>query len=249
LATLINLKHLICSFNFFSELDITALTNLEHLNYGNEGLEALNLQNQTDLASLIVYHIVELPTNIENLQNLLSLMIFMSEIEEINVSNLSSLKEFTSHTNEFLTYVNLKNGNDFTGEGITFSNNQNLMFVCVNDNDLNNVYDLNDNGDFFVSSYCTFEPGGNYNTITGSVLWDCNETDEIVYTKVGIYDGLEEGAAFTDQNGQYTFFTQAGTYIIMPDIENPSFFTLTPPIDAVIFADNNNNDETVDFSI
>ncbi len=249
LNTLTNLKHLLCSLNLFSDLDVSTLINLEHLSYGNEGLATVNLVNQTNLESLVVHHIGELPTNIENLQNLLSLMIFMSEIEEIDVSNLSSLKEFTSHTNEFLTYVNLKNGNDFSGNGISFSNNPNLMFVCVNDNDLNNVYDLNNNGDFFVSSYCTFVPGGDYNIITGSVLWNCDETDTIVYTKVGIYDGLEEGAAFTDQNGQYTFFTQAGTYIIMPDIENPTFFSLTPPIDAVIFADNNNNEEIVDFCI
>lgn len=249
LTALNNLEHLICSHNLFSNLDINALTNLEYLNYGNSGLGNIDVQNQVNLKALFTHFITELPTNIENLQNLQSLTISMSETEEIDVSFLSSLTGFNSLNNELLTYVNLKNGNDFTTEGISFSHNPNLMFVCVNDNDLNNVYDLNNNGDFFVSSYCTFEPGGNYNTITGSVLWDCNETDETVYTKVTIYDGIEEGVAFTDQNGQYTFFTQEGTYIIIPEIENPSFFTLTPPIDAVIFADNNNNEETVDFCI
>lgn len=249
LTALSNLEHLMCSHNLFSNLDINALTNLEYLNYGNSGLGNIDVQNQVNLKALFTHFITELPTNIENLQNLQSLTITMSEIEEIDVSFLSSLTGFNSLDNELLTYVNLKNGNNFTTEGISFSNNPNLVFVCVNDNDLNNVYDLNNNGDFFVSSYCTFEPGGNYNTITGSVLWDCNETDETVYTKVTIYDGIEEGVAFTDQNGQYTFFTQEGTYIIIPEIENPSFFTLTPPIDAVIFADNNNNEETVDFCI
>lgn len=249
LTALNNLEHLICSHNLFSNLDINALTNLEYLNYGNSGLGNIDVQNQVNLKALFTHFITELPANIENLQNLQSLTITMSEIEEIDVSFLSSLTGFNSLNNELLTYVNLKNGNNFTTEGISFSNNTNLVFVCVNDNDLNNVYDLNNNGDFFVSSYCTFEPGGNYNTITGSVLWDCNETDETVYTKVTIYDGIEEGVAFTDQNGQYTFFTQEGTYIIIPEIENPSFFTLTPPIDAVIFADNNNNEETVDFCI
>src|SRR5690606_10143097 len=142
-----------------------------------------------------------------------------------------------------------KNGNDFTTEGISFSSNPNLEFVCVNDNDVNNVYSLNNNGDFFVSSYCTFVPGGNYNTITGSVLWNCNEDDTTIYTKVTIYDGLNEGVSFTGQNGEYLFFTQAGTYILIPEIENPSFFEITPPIDAVIFADNNFNEETVNFCI
>lgn len=250
LTALNNLEHLICSHNLFSNLDINALTNLEYLNYGNSGLGNIDVQNQVNLKALFTHFITELPTNIENLQNLQSLTISMSETEEIDVSFLSSLTGFNSLNNELLTYVNLKNGNDFTTEGISFSDNPNLEFVCVNDNDLNNVYNLgNENGDFFVSSYCSFEPGGNYNTITGSVLMDCNQSDITVYTKMTIYDGIENGVSFTDQSGEYKFFTQSGTYILTPDIENPSFFTITPPIDAVIFADNNNNEETVNFCI
>ena len=244
-----NLKNLVCNDNPFTTLDISPL-NLNHLIYGNSGLEGVDVGDQVNLVSLTAHELTELPNNIENLQNLHSLIIAMSELEEIDVSFLPSLKGFNSHTNNLLTYVNLKNGNDFTTEGIVFSGNPNLEFVCVNDNDLNNVYSLgNENGDFFVSSYCTYEPGGDYNTITGSVLMDCVESDMTVYTKVTIYDGIENGVSFTDQNGEYTFFTQAGTYIIIPDIENPSFFTITPPIDAVIFADNNNNEETVNFCI
>jgi Leucine-rich repeat (LRR) protein len=252
LTALSNLKHLNCNFNLFTTLDINSLTNLQYLTYGNEGLGNIDVGNQANLESLLSFHISQLPANMENLQNLKSLSIFMSEIEEIDVSNLSSLTGFNSYNNPLLSYANLKNGNDFTAEGISFSNNPNLVFVCVNDNDLNNVYNLgSDNGDFHVNSYCMFTPGGDYNTIKGSVLLNCDESNITVYTKVTIYDGTEEGQgiSFTDQNGEYTFFTQAGTYIIIPDIENPSFFDVNPPIDAVIFADNNNNEETVNFCI
>src|SRR5690606_20270310 len=50
-------------------------------------------------------------------------------------------------------------------------------------------------------------------------------------------------------NGEYLFFTQEGTYIIIPDIENPSFFEITPPISAAIFQNNNNNEEIINFCV
>jgi Leucine-rich repeat (LRR) protein len=252
LTALNNLKHLTCSFNLFTTLNINSLTNLQYLTYGNEGLGNIDVGNQVNLESLLAFHINQLPTNMGNLQNLVSLSIFMSEIEEIDVSNFSFLTGFNSYNNSLLSYANLKNGNDFTAEGISFSNNPNLVFVCVNDNDVNNVYNLgSNNGDFHVNSYCTFTPGGDYNTITGSVLMNCDEDNYTVYTKMTLYDGTEEGrgVSFTDQNGEYLFYTQSGTYILIPDIENPSFFTITPPIDAVIFANNNNNEEIVNFCV
>ncbi|UPQ77981.1 T9SS type A sorting domain-containing protein [Flavobacterium azooxidireducens] len=250
LTGLNNLKYLSCHYNPLTTLTLTSQTNLEHLLYGNQELATIDVGNQVNLESLSAYELTQLPTNIENLQNLKSLVIIISEMEEIDVSYLSSLTSFSCFDSEQLTYVNVKNGNDFTTNGISFSNNPNLLFVCVNDNDLNNVYDLGEgNGDFHASSYCTFTPGGDYNTIKGSVLWNCDEDERTIYTKVTIYDGIVEGATFTDQNGEYTFFTQAGTQIILPVIENPSFFTLTPPINAVIFPDNNNNVETLDFCI
>ena len=250
LSALINLTSLRCGRNLFTDLDLSSLTNLLNLEYGNPGLENIDIENQVNLLSLFALYINELPANIENLQQLVSLKVASSSTEEIDVSFLPSLVGFDGIDNEFLTYVNLKNGNNFSNGGITFLANPNLTFVCVNDTDLNDVVNLGaENGDFFVSSYCTFEPGGDYNTITGSVLMDCDESNATVYTKVTVYDGVENGVSFTDQNGEYTFFTQAGTYIITPDLENPSFFNITPPIDAVIFPDNNNNEEVLNFCV
>src|SRR5690554_2767263 len=250
LSALINLTSLRCGRNLFTALDLSSLTNLLNLEYGNSGLENIDIENQVNLLSLFALYINELPANIENLQQLVSLTVASSSAEEIDVSFLPSLVGFDGIDNEFLTYVNLKNGNNFSNGGITFLANPNLTFVCVNDTDLNDVISLGaGNGDFFVSSYCTFEPGGDYNTITGSVLMDCNENEATVFTKIRIYDGIESGKAFTDQNGNYTFFTQAGTYILFPEVENADFFNIDPPVDAVIFADSEYNEETRNFCL
>ncbi|HKO41125.1 MAG TPA: T9SS type A sorting domain-containing protein, partial [Nitrososphaeraceae archaeon] len=249
------LEFLSCHYNLFTILDISPLSALQHLNYGNVGLGNINVQNQVNLESLFAFFISELPTNMNNLQNLESLGISMSDIDEVDVSNLSSLKGFNSHTNNVLTYVNLKNGNSFTADGINLSNNPNLMFLCINDNDLNNVYDLNNNGVYSVNSYCTFTPGGDFNTITGSITFDANangcEVTDLPQPniKIDINDGVNQGSSFTNNSGNYNFYTEAGSFTVAPNMENPTWFTVFPPSATVPFANDNNNTVTQSFCI
>src|SRR5690606_16175336 len=55
--------------------------------------------------------------------------------------------------------------------------------------------------------------------------------------------------SFTSQDGTYIFFTQEGEYILSADVENPTFFNVTPITETVVFPDNNNNEEIVNFCI
>src|SRR5690606_7453443 len=79
-----------------------------------------------------------------------------------------------------------------------------------------------------VATYCNI-PGANYNTIIGKVIYDfnnngCDENDNVtILTKVTIDDGTDGGVSFTNQDGEYKFFTQDGTFILTPEIENPSY--------------------------
>lgn len=254
LTGLNSLTYFSCNHNLFTNLDVSPLTNLEFLYYGNDGLAGIDLVNQVDLKRITAYNLSQLPTNLGNLQNLELIVILMSELIEIDLSNVPSLKGFGAMNNLQLTYVNLKNGNNFT-DGIQFGTNPNLMFACVNENDINNVISNGSNDGFHISSYCTFEPGGNYNTISGTITFDfnnngCDENDNVtILTKVNINDGTEEGVSFTDINGEYVFFTQNGTFTLNPEIENPSYFNITPITETVSFADNNNNEEIVNFCI
>jgi uncharacterized repeat protein (TIGR01451 family) len=251
-----NLKFLSCNNNLFTSLDVSVLANLEHLNYGNSGLGNIDVGNLTNLKFLSAYNLNQLPTNMGNLQNLEDLIIVMSAITEIDASNLSALNSFYSGNNNLLTYVNLKNGNDFTASGISFSANPNLIFVCVNNDDINKVYSLgNDNGDFNVNSYCSFSPGGNYNIITGSMIFDsnsngCDASDVLQPNiKININDGTNQGATFTNNSGNYSFFTQTGSFTLNPDVENPSWFNFSPPSAVIPFVNNNNNVITQNFCI
>jgi hypothetical protein len=112
-----------------------------------------------------------------------------------------------------------------------------------------------DNTGQVISSYCTFYPQGNYNTITGIVSFDLNN-DEVCddnvlqsFIKINITDGVDQNNAFTSQDGTYIFFTQEGEYALTVDVENPTFFNVTPVTETVVFSDNNNNEEVINFCI
>jgi hypothetical protein len=57
------------------------------------------------------------------------------------------------------------------------------------------------------------------------------------------------GASFLNTAGNYSFYTQAGSFEIAPSIENPTWFNFSPVTATIPFADNNNNTATQDFCI
>ena len=56
-----------------------------------------------------------------------------------------------------------------------------------------------------------------------------------------------QGATFTDANGNYTFYTQAGTFDLSPSIDNSAIFAISPATNTIAFADNNNNTVSQNF--
>ena len=92
-----------------------------------------------------------------------------------------------------------------------------------------------------VSSFCGFNPGGNYNTIVGTVRFDetangCNNLDSTMnFVKINITDGTQSGSTFTNNTGYYKFYAQ-----LSPDTVTASFptnwFTITPPSQIINFS-------------
>ena len=92
------------------------------------------------------------------------------------------------------------------------------------------------------------------NTISGTVTYDfgndgCDVTDITRFSKVVINDGTESGASFTNQSGQYRFLTQAGNFTLSTEIENPSFFNVTPAQSTVTFPLVDESEEVVNFCV
>ena len=198
-------------------------------------------------------------------ENLTYLECSSNLLTELDLSNNPNIEDLWITNNPF-EYVNVKNGSafhpDLIGTGNweeIWGNLPNNTYVCADEFELEDIQPfLNIWGSTgkHVSSYCTFYPGGDYNTITGTLLFDvngdaqCNGDDlPQPFIKINITDGVDQNSSFADESGNYIFYTQDGTYTLTPQIENPDFFTITPPDATVNFPLVNNSTEYADFCI
>jgi uncharacterized repeat protein (TIGR01451 family) len=226
-------------------LDCTGLTNLEELSLEEvNSLVMLNIAGLPNLKKikLDIHNLSTLDlTGVTGLEDL-----FLDSGDYINSLDLSGC---TALTSLYLNmpgvysvgprYLNLKNGvteyeNLTLYLDIYAPNQASPLYICIDEGNEGllpgNVFT---EPNIMVSTYCTFAPGGDHNTISGNLTFDsdnngCGVNDSYVgFVRVGISDGTESFSAFT-ASGQYNFYTQAGTYTLTPELEN-DWFTITPP--------------------
>ncbi len=255
LTGLNNLKFLNCSHNLFTNLNINFLTSLEELTYGNTNLNAVDISNLTNLSSLGFAIGSQLPPNLENYPNLSAISIIDTSITNLDLSYLVNLNAFYANGNAQLSYLNLKNGNQFNQ--MAFVNNTNLSFICVNETDIQTAIEANGigNGLYQVNSYCSFTPGGSYNTITGTIHYDssnngCDIQDPTFSNiRVDMQQWGINNATVTNSNGNYTFFTTFADQGLSLNLENPSYFNVSPQNPTISFNETNFLTATQDFCI
>ena len=278
-----SLKEIRCQENWTNNINLSGLTQLELLNCSSNSLSNINLNGLNNLSTLICdgntistldlsgnpnLHILECGRNsistldLSGNPSLVELECNGCYLQTLDVSSLHNLILLKINENSQLTRLNLKNGvsyyANFSGNLQIFGDN-NLQFVCCDSFNIDtisnafNEYDIVPH--FVVNSYCNFTPGGNYNTINGSMLFDgnnngCDATDlPQPNIRININDGTTQGATFTNNAANYNFYTQTGSFVLTPDTENPTWFTFSPPTATVAFADNNNNTANQNFCI
>ena len=279
LSSNINLISLECSSNQILSLDVSQLTNLNSLSFSNNLISSINLTNLINIISLQFSENQFSEINLSGLINLQFVEFASNPISNINFEGLNSLfyvncsntlisnLDFSENLlfdhlqcdeNPNLISINLKNGIQQNPAYITWNNNPNLRFICA---DLNEMQAINyllatfNLANVILNNYCSFTPGGLYNTITGTTKLDqslngCDLSDPIISNlKIRITDGTNSGITFSNIAGDFKFYTQAGSFDITPEVENPSFFNFTPTTATIPFANNNNNIATQDFCI
>ena len=244
-----NLTHLNCALNQLTELNLTGL-NLNYLGCGVNPIVALNLAESIDLTYLHCRASLLTSLDLTNNPNITVLQVDSTPIVSLDISSLSNLDFLDCGSNE-LTSIYMKNGSN---EQLNLITSPNLSFICADESQLANIQAIV-LPTTVVNSYCSFTPGGNYNTITGSMLFDadnngCDINDTLQPNiKIDINDGTNQGATFTNNSGNYTFYTQSGSFDLTPNVENPTFFNFSPPTATISFANNNNNITTQNFCI
>ena len=257
-SLLTQMTSLCCSDNALTSLDLTGLEQIQGLCYGNQSMAPVDISHLTNLGGLYYGGGLATTLDLNTAPNLQSFWAWNSNLTELDLSGLPLVNIVRLFSNNALTYVNMKNGgqflfsDDFMAYDSEFQSNPNLFYVCTNEADqlsVNNklFLDTNNNGVAHAGTYCTFTPGGNYNTITGSVRFDvnndgCDATDvQQPNIKLKLNDGTNTGDTFTDTSGAYNFYTEAGSFEITPELENAAFFNFSPATATVDFVNDTNN--------
>ncbi len=266
------LENLVCEYNQISSLDLTQNPNLRTLTCGgnnlltldvsqnsmlyalvcnNNQLETIDVSQNSNLSTLVCSSNNLSTLDVSQNSNLYRLECDNNQLETLDVSQNSMLDELECNNNQLETLF-IKNGiNEYTLE---FENNPNLAYICADDDQIADIQ-VNAGNSVVVSSYCSFTPGGDYNTISGTVTFDANnngcDTSDVLPLnfRINIDDGISQGSAVSNSLGNYSFYTEAGSFDITPSLENSSLFSVTPLTVNVQFVDANNNNRTQDFCL
>lgn len=187
-------------------------------------------------------------------KNLNELYCFYNYLATLDVSTNTNL-ELLSCSNNGLETLFIKNGKN---EGFPVGNwngNPNLAYICADESqiaDLTGTYNVPNTVQ--VNSYCTYEPGGVYNRIVGTIRYDsngngCDASDiPAASLRVKISDGAYEDAVFTKADGTYIFYVGTGNYSVTPDFEE-NYFTASPAMGYTSFATLTGAQETKNFCL
>lgn len=237
--TLGNLTKLItleCNYNLLTSLDLSGLIDLRSLDCTNNTLTYLNLNPLSELRrlscqnNLLTSIDVDMPKKIVSLQcsnNLFQSLTINQQNKDIDWINVSF--------NSQLATLFVKDGSN---ESLIIQEVPNLHYICAEESQIESVQSrINFWGytNCHVNSYCTFNPGGQFNTISGTAKYDnsnngCDELDAIYNNfKVEIIDqNSYVNTVVSDQTGFYLLPFYSGYYTIVPIIENPTYFSVFP---------------------
>ena len=239
---LTNLQSLTCNSNQLPSLNVSGLTNLQSLTCNGNQLSSLNVSGLTNLNQLRCYSNQLTSLNVLGCTSLQYLDCTFNQLTSLNVSSCTNLQTLTCLVNQ-LTSLFIKNGNTIW-QDLIFPSNPNLQYICADEEDLGLVQNkINQYGiasTCHVNSYCTFTPGGTFYTINGNNRYDSNnngcDTSDGAFPnlKINISNSTQTGSLIANGAGSYSISVQAGTHTLIPVLENPSYFNITPTTATVV---------------
>ena len=225
------LSSLGCSSNNLATIDVSMLDALESLNLYNNKLSQLDTSNLEYLKYVHCHNNQLSSLTFHNNPLLYEIQAGNNQLSTIDLSNVNWTKAFFS--NNLLETAFIKNGR-VIGQ-IGFSDNPSLKYICANDNDIESLSNKYPNAE--VNGYCSFQPGGNYETITGLVQLDADKdgcgdgADNYPFPNHKMYVSYPDNSTrtiYTDSEGAYTAYVPGDAlYTVSPDFDAGDF-TSTP---------------------
>jgi len=265
------LSNNLVSFNI-SDFSSTAMRSFDPMSFNAAALTTVNISNCPGMTTVNFVGC----TNLENVNiiNCPDVNVFQSSNSKFTTVNLTGTSNITimafydgfltsldlsamhrleqlSIVNNPITNLSIKNG---SRETLVLTNLPLLGYICADAEEIANVRQAV-GGAPVINSYCTFTPGGGYNTITGILRFDndnngCNSDPVMPLMKVKLTEsnGINR-EVFTRNSGNYIFYTEAGDYTIQTDFENPAYFITTPQNALIHFPAAEGLLQTQDFCI
>jgi len=242
-----------------NDLNIKNCSSLKNLSVDGNNLETLIFVNTPKIENLNIGGSKLSTIDVSSLENLKMIYCPDSKFSSLDFSQNKKLEVIAIMDNPYLQTLFIKNGKkQYIEEYNGAFSNTNLKYICADDSE---IEEIKSNLAFAgltttnVNSYCSFTPGGSYNTISGTVKIDANNNDcdstdnPFQYLKLKVDDGTNSGETFVQNDGKYEFYTQSGNFNIIALAENPTLFNVSPANFSTTFADANNNVFTQDICV
>lgn len=251
-----NLTKLYCWQNNIPELNVSNLTLLEDMDCQDNNMTTLTFGANAVLEQVNCGYNDLTAINVSTLPALRNLVSWNNQLTALDVSQNTALQYISCNDNLFTTLdfsanINLvtlsvfdnpnletlfvKNGRDELNAD-SLLNCPNLEYVCADDFQVASI--MAGNPLVTVNSFCSFVPGGSYNTLTGTALFDinndgCGDGSDIPFPFLNLgvdIDGVTTNSTvFTNNAGVYNLYTSfPGSYQLNPIIENPGYFNIAP---------------------
>jgi len=196
--------------------------------------------------------------------NLKTIILVEIYFQELDLSTCHNLKIFMiAGQSANLQNLNIKNGRQLDSIYLFCSTAPTTaLYVCADDFEVDSVshmiarnYNLLFPRPFSINSYCSFFPGGSYNTIKGKARLDLNNNGcdiaDAGMPNVPIRFTEANGQTiirYTQSTGDYYAYTYKGSFTLQPYFPYP-YFGINPTTATVNFDTANNLINNTDFCI
>jgi uncharacterized repeat protein (TIGR01451 family) len=217
------------------------LFNIQFLNVNYDGLTNLGVAGCNTLQTVTASHNQLSSIDLTGLVNVTQLWVDYNSIPIIDASPCLALTDLNVEANTPLYYINIKNGPVATLPSAPLT--PNLRYICVEDTEIPYIlqYYIQGRPEVNINSYCSFFPGGTYNTIKGTLRADlnsngCDAADPLLPgLSVKMVSGAGTFFTTTDSSGKYAFYTNTGNHTITVQPAN-AYFNISPASSVINFS-------------
>ena len=239
------LNFLNCNRNNLTSLNLIDTVNLEELHCSYNALTSLILPNNSVLHTINCEGNQLTNIDVTTCPDLEHLYFGVNLITSLDLSNSTNLIQVIGGEN--LLSLNIKNGvYDQYMETPWHPINYTMDFICIDDIDeeYNRIQTILGSADVVYNSYCSFVPGGVFYSLEGQSKLDMDtngcDFDDVTFPdlRLSITDGTQAGTIISNDTGVYSIPVLEGTHTIIPLLENPDYFAISPESFTVDFPTN-----------